>query len=76
MAQLVAKMGVFDKSLTDSPHSTNVMKYHGQLVTFFLSAHQHVRISHDEIKPELRVRWNVKVITCSLIIDRENRAQT
>lgn len=56
MAQLVAKMGVFDKSLTDSPHSTNVMKYHGQLVTFFLSAHQHVRISHDEIKPELRVR--------------------
>lgn len=49
-------MRVFDKSLTDSPHSANGMKYHGQLVTFFLSAHQHVRTSHNEIKPELRVR--------------------
>lgn len=69
-------MNVFDKSLTDSPHSANGMKYDGQLVTFFLSAHQHVGNSHNEIKPELRARWNGKVITCSLIIDREKRPQT
>lgn len=49
-------MNVFDKSLTDSPHSANGMKYDGQLVTFFLSAHQHVGNSHNEIKLELRAR--------------------